>query len=278
MEAVVDHLYGLGHRRIAFVSLPAAEHSGERRRVGLAAALRAPRSRAGRDGGGCDGHRRPQRHAGDRHDRPAGAERARAFPTTSRSSAMTTCRSRPHSPHRADDGALRCGEARPARGRASGRRGARRPPRRASRNPGKPADRAADDAGAAGMSAVAFQRRRKALRLGRRVCARSISTFPTMRSWRCSGLPAAARRRRFASSPGSSSPTGGRVMIGERDVTRLQPRDRDVAMVFQSYALYPHMTVAENIAYPLRIRKVPPARARPARRARSPRRSRSIIC
>ncbi len=57
---------------------------------------------------------------------------------------------------------------------------------------------------------------------------------------------------------GLENPTGGRVMIGERDVTRLQPRDRDVAMVFQSYALYPHMTVAENIAYPLRIRNVPP--------------------
>ena len=57
---------------------------------------------------------------------------------------------------------------------------------------------------------------------------------------------------------GLEQPTGGRVFIGERDVTRLQPRDRDIAMVFQSYALYPQMTVAENIAYPLRIRKVPP--------------------
>jgi len=58
---------------------------------------------------------------------------------------------------------------------------------------------------------------------------------------------------------GLELPTAGRVLIGERDVTRLQPRDRDVAMVFQSYALYPHMTVAENIAYPLFIRKVAPA-------------------
>ena len=76
MEAVVDHLYVLGHRRIAFVSLPAAEHSGERRRVGLRGGIETPRSRAREDGSGCDGHRRPQRHAGDRHDRPAGAERA----------------------------------------------------------------------------------------------------------------------------------------------------------------------------------------------------------
>ena len=55
---------------------------------------------------------------------------------------------------------------------------------------------------------------------------------------------------------GLDLPTAGRVLIGERDVTRLQPRDRDVAMVFQSYALYPHMTVRENIEYPLRIRRV----------------------
>ncbi|MBA3517633.1 MAG: ABC transporter ATP-binding protein [Rhizobiales bacterium] len=55
---------------------------------------------------------------------------------------------------------------------------------------------------------------------------------------------------------GLELPSSGRVYIGERDVTRLQPRDRDIAMVFQSYALYPHMTVFENISYPLRIREV----------------------
>src|SRR5438445_8006206 len=55
---------------------------------------------------------------------------------------------------------------------------------------------------------------------------------------------------------GLETPTGGRIHIGERDVTDLVPKDRDVAMVFQSYALYPHKTVAENIAYPLRVRKV----------------------
>jgi multiple sugar transport system ATP-binding protein len=55
---------------------------------------------------------------------------------------------------------------------------------------------------------------------------------------------------------GLELPDAGKVLLGERDVTRLQPRDRDVAMVFQSYALYPHMTVAENIAYPLGLRHV----------------------
>ena len=56
---------------------------------------------------------------------------------------------------------------------------------------------------------------------------------------------------------GLEQPTSGRVLIGDRDVTDLQPKDRDVAMVFQSYALYPHKNVADNIAYPLRVRKVP---------------------
>ena len=58
--------------------------------------------------------------------------------------------------------------------------------------------------------------------------------------------------------------TEGTVAIGGRDVTTSQPRDRDVAMVFQSYALYPHMSVARNIGYPLRLAKAP--RAEIARR------------
>ncbi len=51
--------------------------------------------------------------------------------------------------------------------------------------------------------------------------------------------------------------TEGRILIGERDVTDVLPKYRDIAMVFQSYALYPHMTVAENIGYPLKLRKLP---------------------
>ena len=45
----------------------------------------------------------------------------------------------------------------------------------------------------------------------------------------------------------------GRILIGERDVTNLAPKDRDIAMVFQNYALYPHMTVAENMGFALKI-------------------------
>jgi ABC-type sugar transport system ATPase subunit len=58
---------------------------------------------------------------------------------------------------------------------------------------------------------------------------------------------------------GLEVPDTGRVLLGGRDITALEPRDRDVAMVFQSYALYPHLTVAENLAFPLRVRKVPAA-------------------
>jgi sn-glycerol 3-phosphate transport system ATP-binding protein/multiple sugar transport system ATP-binding protein len=48
----------------------------------------------------------------------------------------------------------------------------------------------------------------------------------------------------------------GAIRFGDRDVTRLEPRDRDIAMVFQSYALYPHLTVRHNLAFGLRLRKV----------------------
>jgi multiple sugar transport system ATP-binding protein len=54
----------------------------------------------------------------------------------------------------------------------------------------------------------------------------------------------------------------GEIRIGDRIVNNLRPRDRDVAMVFQNYALYPHMTVAENIGFALRMRKVPKDEAR----------------
>jgi multiple sugar transport system ATP-binding protein len=50
--------------------------------------------------------------------------------------------------------------------------------------------------------------------------------------------------------------SSGEIFIGETCVNQVAPRDRDVAMVFQSYALYPHMTVEENISYPLKVRKI----------------------
>jgi multiple sugar transport system ATP-binding protein len=56
--------------------------------------------------------------------------------------------------------------------------------------------------------------------------------------------------------------TEGTIMIGDRDVTELAPRHRDIAMVFQNYALYPHKNVRENLGYGLKVRKTPKAQVR----------------
>ena len=53
--------------------------------------------------------------------------------------------------------------------------------------------------------------------------------------------------------------TSGQIRFGDREVTGLQPRDRDIAMVFQSYALYPHLSVRDNLAFGLKLRKTDPA-------------------
>jgi ABC-type sugar transport system ATPase subunit len=63
---------------------------------------------------------------------------------------------------------------------------------------------------------------------------------------------------------GLDAPTSGRVFIDGQDITASDARDRDIAMVFQSYALYPHMTVYENIAFPLEMAKLPKAEIGPA--------------
>lgn len=55
---------------------------------------------------------------------------------------------------------------------------------------------------------------------------------------------------------GLEQATSGTIKIGTKNVTNVSPKDRDVGMVFQDYALYPHMTLMENIAYPLKVRKV----------------------
>jgi len=56
---------------------------------------------------------------------------------------------------------------------------------------------------------------------------------------------------------GLETTSGGTITIGERDVTDLAPRERDLAMVFQNYALYPHMNVRDNLAYGLKMRRTP---------------------
>src|SRR5215470_9900195 len=61
---------------------------------------------------------------------------------------------------------------------------------------------------------------------------------------------------------GLEAATSGDILVGDERVNDVPPQHRDMAMVFQSYALYPHMTVAENIAYPLRVRKIGKAEIR----------------
>ncbi|SCM76225.1 sn-glycerol-3-phosphate import ATP-binding protein UgpC 1 [uncultured Pleomorphomonas sp.] len=56
---------------------------------------------------------------------------------------------------------------------------------------------------------------------------------------------------------GLERPTAGRIRLGGRDATGLHPKDRDIAMVFQNYALYPHLTLRENIAFPLKVKRLP---------------------
>jgi ABC-type sugar transport system ATPase subunit len=68
-------------------------------------------------------------------------------------------------------------------------------------------------------------------------------------SWSSSGPPVAASRRLLRMIAGLEEVTEGRILIGDRDVTALRPRDRDIAMVFQNYALYPHMTVERNLGF-----------------------------
>ena len=67
---------------------------------------------------------------------------------------------------------------------------------------------------------------------------------------------------------GLEEPTSGEIWIGDRMVNDDLPKDRDVAMVFQNYGLYPHMTVRENISYPLKVRGVPKSEWRRTHRAR----------
>jgi multiple sugar transport system ATP-binding protein len=61
---------------------------------------------------------------------------------------------------------------------------------------------------------------------------------------------------------GLEAPSRGRIFLNDREITSLAPGDRDIAMVFQSYALYPHMTVFDNLAAALRLRNVPQLRQR----------------
>ena len=89
-----------------------------------------------------------------------------------------------------------------------------------------------------------------------RRCRRSTSRSTTTSSWCWWGRPAAASRRCSGSSPGWSARAKARSPSTASDMAGIAPKDRDVAMVFQSHALYPHMNVFDNLAFNQRIRGV----------------------
>ena len=104
---------------------------------------------------------------------------------------------------------------------------------------------------------------RRDARARRRVARRS----PTASCWCWWARRAAASRRCCAASPASRSSTRGADRASTASTSRdAEPRDRDIAMVFQSYALYPHLTVRDNLAFGLKMRKTPQARDRAPRR------------
>jgi ABC-type sugar transport system ATPase subunit len=76
-------------------------------------------------------------------------------------------------------------------------------------------------------------------------------------SWCSSAPPAAAKTTLLRMIAGLDAVDEGSIRLGDRDITHLEPRSRDIAMVFQNYALYPHMNVRDNLSYRLRVRKTP---------------------
>ena len=129
------------------------------------------------------------------------------------------------------------------------------------------------------MATVTFDRRHAHLPGHRPAGRRPTSTWrSTTASSSCSsGRRGAASRRRCGCSPGSSRSTRARSTSATATSPTVPPKDRDIAMVFQSYALYPHMTVAENIGFHLKVKRVPKAeRAERVREAAAHPRPRAV--
>src|SRR5665647_1191057 len=84
----------------------------------------------------------------------------------------------------------------------------------------------------------------------------SRSTSHKANSSRCSGPPVAARPRCCACLPGFETPSEGHILLDGEDIVAVPPHRRPVNMMFQSYALFPHLSVAGNIAFGLRQEKI----------------------
>ncbi len=112
---------------------------------------------------------------------------------------------------------------------------------------------------------------RRSSRTGRAPSTGWIWRSPTAASPCWSGRPARASRRRCGWSPGSRRRSSGTIRIADRVVNDVAPKDRDIAMVFQSYALYPHMSVEDNLGFALKMQGTPAeSRATRARRGGAP--------
>ena len=118
------------------------------------------------------------------------------------------------------------------------------------------------------MASVSFPEHRKGLRHHQGHPRHLASTSATASSWCSSARRAAASRRCCACWPGSRRSPAARSRSTAGSVNDVDSKDRDIAMVFQSYALYPHMTVRDNMGFSLRLRKAERERDRRARRAR----------
>ena len=86
-------------------------------------------------------------------------------------------------------------------------------------------------------------------------CERVEYRYSTWRIFHIFGPSGCGKTTTLRMIAGFYYPTDGKIFFDERDVTRLQPNKRDIGMVFQNYALFPHMTVNENIAFGLEVRK-----------------------
>ena len=98
-------------------------------------------------------------------------------------------------------------------------------------------------------------------RFGRVVAVDNVSLrFPDARFSVLLGPSGSGKTTLLYLIAGIYKPSSGHIYFGDRDVTELPPGKRNIGLVFQNYALYPHMTVYENIAFPLRLRKMPESR------------------